>query len=183
MHFISCHHVHRICIRVHFMNPCIFPVVLFAIRRSYVPRRPLLHFLRERVLNILRMDRGLTCGLGLLPVDRLSSFVPFGLRLILQRLTGQPQKPLLCAAQHPLKSGPKPIQNPSILSAVRSRSRGRKPHSIWTLPPLSTYKYVHPSSKFEVQTIASFYLAPPDKIPPRRAMSNRRRPPRSAQSA
>ena len=42
---------------------------------------------RVRVLNIFNLDRDLSCGLGLLPVDRLSSFVPFGLRLILQRLT------------------------------------------------------------------------------------------------
>ena len=42
----------------------------------------------ERVLNILGMDSGLPSGLGTPPVDRLSSFVPFGVRLILQRLTG-----------------------------------------------------------------------------------------------
>src|SRR3954469_251618 len=41
-----------------------------------------------RVLNDLGMDRGLTCGLGVPPVDRLSSFVSFGVRLILQWLTG-----------------------------------------------------------------------------------------------
>ena len=42
---------------------------------------------RVRVLNILGMDRDLPSGLGTLPVDRLSSFVPFGVCLILQRLT------------------------------------------------------------------------------------------------
>src|SRR3954470_15978272 len=88
LHFISCHHVHRIRIRVRLMHPSIFPVVRFAIRRSYALRRPLLPFLHVRVLNFLGMDRGLTCGLGITPVDRLSSFVSFGLRLILQRLTG-----------------------------------------------------------------------------------------------
>src|SRR3954463_13007771 len=37
-------------------------------------------FLLERVLNILGMDQGLTCGLGIAPVDRLSSFgsISFG---------------------------------------------------------------------------------------------------------
>src|SRR3954463_2776203 len=65
-------------------------------------------FLRERVLNILGMDRGLTCGLGIAPVDRLSSFGSIGGRLVLQRLTGYPQRPLWCAAQHPLHFGPKP---------------------------------------------------------------------------
>ena len=42
----------------------------------------------ERVLNFLEMARVLPSGLGIAPVDRLSSFVPFGGRLILQRLTG-----------------------------------------------------------------------------------------------
>ena len=78
------------CIRVRLMHPSLFPVVRFAIRRSYVIRRPLLASLRERVLNVLGMDRGLPSGLGTPPVDRLSSFVPFGLCLILQRLTGEP---------------------------------------------------------------------------------------------
>ena len=90
MHFISCHHVHRIGIRVHLMHPSIFPVVRFAIRHSYVIGRPLLLSCCERVLNFLGMARGLPSGLGLLPVDRLSSFVPFGLCLILQRLTEGP---------------------------------------------------------------------------------------------
>ena len=40
MHFISCHHVHLICIRVCLMHLSIFPVVRFAIRHSYVLRRP-----------------------------------------------------------------------------------------------------------------------------------------------
>ena len=42
MHLISCHHVHRICIRVRLMHPSIFPVVRFAFRRSYVLRCPFL---------------------------------------------------------------------------------------------------------------------------------------------
>ena len=37
MHLISCHHVHRICIRVRLMHPSIFPVVRFAFRRSVSP--------------------------------------------------------------------------------------------------------------------------------------------------
>ena len=88
MHFIPCHYVHRICIRVRLLHPSIFPVVRFAIRHSYVIWHPLLGSFRVRVLNILGMDRGLPSGLGIAPVDRLSSFMPFGGRLILQRLTG-----------------------------------------------------------------------------------------------
>ena len=75
------------CIRVRLMYPSIFPVVRFAIRHSYVLRHPLFASFRERVLNVLGLDRDLPSGLGSLPVDRLSSFVPFELRLILQRLT------------------------------------------------------------------------------------------------
>ena len=87
MHFISRHHVHRICIRVRLMHPSIFPVVRFAIRHSYVHRLPHLVSFSERVLNILGMDRDLPSGLGTPSVDRLSNFVPFGGRLMPQRLT------------------------------------------------------------------------------------------------
>ena len=76
------------CIRVRLMHLSIFPVVRFAIRHSHMHRRiPLISF-REQVLNFLEMDRGFSSGLGIPPVDHLSSFVPFGGRLMLQRLTG-----------------------------------------------------------------------------------------------
>ena len=88
MLLISCHHVHCICIRVRLMHPSIFPVVRFAIRHSHMHRRTPLVSFRERVLNVLGMDRVLPSGLGIPPVDHLSSFVPFGGRLVLQRLTG-----------------------------------------------------------------------------------------------
>ena len=88
MHFISRHHVHHICIRVRPMHPSFFPAVRFAIRQSHMHRRtPLVSFC-ERVLNVLGMDRDLPSGLGVPPVDHLSSFVPFGGRLMLQPLTG-----------------------------------------------------------------------------------------------
>ena len=90
MHFISCHHVHLICIHVRLMHPSIFLVVRFSIRHSYVLRRPPFASFRVRVLNVLGLDRDLPSGLSMLPVDRLSSFVPFGVRLILQRLTEEP---------------------------------------------------------------------------------------------
>ena len=87
MHLISCHHVHLICIRVRLMHPSIFPVVRFAIQHSHMHRRTPLVSFRVRVSNVLGMDRGLQGGLVIAPVDRLSSFVSFGVRLILQRLT------------------------------------------------------------------------------------------------
>ena len=87
LHFImSSYALH--CIRVRLMHPSFFPVVRFAIRRSYVHRRPPLLTFREWVLNFLGMARGLRSGLGIAPVDRLSSFVPFGGRFVPQRLTG-----------------------------------------------------------------------------------------------
>ena len=88
MHLISCHHVHRICIRVRLMHPSILPVVRFVIRHSHMHRRTPLVSFRQRVLNVLGVDRDLPSGLGTPPVDRLSNFVPFGGRLMLQRLTG-----------------------------------------------------------------------------------------------
>ena len=89
-----------------------------------------------------RIGPSLSCGLGLLPVDRLSSFVPFGLRLILQRLTEGPRRPRLCCSPTPFQFGPKPTKNHSTIYSVRSRSRGRKPRSIWSLLAPPTYKMV-----------------------------------------
>ena len=108
LHFISCRHVHCICIRVRLMHPSIFPVVRFAFRRFVLLRWSFLAFFRVWGLNISGLDRDLPSGLGLLPVDRLSSFVPFGLRLILKRLTEGPIRPRVCCRPTPLQSGPKP---------------------------------------------------------------------------
>ena len=76
------------CIRVRLMHPSFSPL---SVLRSGTPMPsgvPLFVSRSERVLNILGMARGLPSGLGIAPVDRLSSFVPFGGRLVLQRLTG-----------------------------------------------------------------------------------------------
>ena len=107
--FHSCHHVHCICIRVRLMHPNIFPVVRFAIRRSHLLRCTPLVFFRVRVSNFLGMDRGLSSGLIIPPGDYRSSFVPFGGRLVLQRLTGHPQSPFECPANPP-KNQPKTHQ-------------------------------------------------------------------------
>ena len=90
MHLISCHHVHCICICVRLMHSRIFPVVRFAFRCFILLRWSFLAFFRVWGLNISGLDRDLPSGLVLLLLDRLSSFVPFGLRLILQRLTKEP---------------------------------------------------------------------------------------------
>ena len=44
------------------------------------------------------------------PGDHRSSFVPFGGRLVLQRLTGHPQRPFVCCSKKPLKNQPKTHQ-------------------------------------------------------------------------
>ena len=64
-----------------------FPRCPFCDLALLCPPTSLFASFRVRVLNVLRLDQDLPCGLRLLPVDHLSSFVPFGLRLILQRLT------------------------------------------------------------------------------------------------
>ena len=82
MHLISRHHVHCICIRVRLLHSSIFRVVRFAFRCFVLLRWSFLAFIRVWGLNISGLDRDLPSGLGLLPVDRLSSFVPFGLCLM-----------------------------------------------------------------------------------------------------
>ena len=113
--FISCHLVHCIRIRVRLMHPSIFPVVRFPIRRSYLLRCTPLVFFHVRVSNFLGMDRGLSSGLNTPPGDYRSSFVPFGGRLVLQRLTGPPQCPFECPAKTPSKTSPKPTKLSSML--------------------------------------------------------------------
>ena len=115
MHFIPCHLVHCICIHVHLMHSSIFPVVRFAFRRFVLLRWSILAFFRVWGLNISGLDRDLPSGLGLLPVDRLASFVSFGLRLILQRLTEGPKRPRVCCSPAPLQFGPKPTKLCSII--------------------------------------------------------------------
>ena len=115
MHLISCHHVHCICIRVRLMHPRIFPVIRFAFRRFVLLRWSFLAFFHVWGLNISGLDRDLPRGLGLLPVDRLSSFVPFGLRLMLQRLTEGLKRPRVCCSPTPLQFGPKPTKTSLIV--------------------------------------------------------------------
>ena len=92
-----------------------FPVVRFPIRRSYLLRCTPLVFFRVRVSNVLGMDRGLSTGLSIPPGDHRSSFVPFGGRLVLQRLTGHPQCPFECPAKTLSKTSPKPTKLSSML--------------------------------------------------------------------
>ena len=115
MHCISCHHVHFICRRVCLLHLSIFPVVRFAIRCSVLLRWSFLPFFRVWGLNIFGLDRDLPSSLDLLPVDRLSSFVLFGLRLMLQRLTEGPKRPRVRCRPTPLQFGSKPTKLCSII--------------------------------------------------------------------
>ena len=122
--FVFCHvmhfHIMSSCAlhsHVRLMHPSIFPVVRFPIRRSYLLRCTPLVFFRVRVSNFLGMDRGLSSGLVIPPGDYRSSFVPFGGRLVLQRLTGHPQSPFECPAKTTSKTSPNP---PNSLPCSRS---------------------------------------------------------------
>ena len=112
MHLLSCHYVHCIHIRVRLMHSSIFPVVRFAFWRFVLLRWSFLAFFRVWGLNISGLDRHLPSGLGLLTVDRRSSFVPFGLRLILQRLIEGPKRPRVCCIPTPLYKWSKTHPNP-----------------------------------------------------------------------
>ena len=111
--FMSCISYHVImCIAFAYVFvSCIRAFSPLSVLQSGTPTSsgaPLLFSFRERVLNVLGMDRGLSSGLGIPPGNHRSSFVPFGGRLVLQRLTGHPQCPFECPAKTPLK----PAQNP-----------------------------------------------------------------------
>ena len=105
---LSCHHVHFIlhtCLSHAFEH---FPRCPFCNPTLLRPPAPSFVSFRERVLNFLGMDQDLPSGLGTPPVDRLSSFVPFGGRLILQQLTEGLKRPRVCCIPTPPQFGPKP---------------------------------------------------------------------------
>ena len=124
--FYSCHASHIMSSCASHLHMCSshasehFPRCPFCDPTLICPPASLFASLRVRVLNVLGLDRDLPSGLGILPVDRLSSFVPFGLRLILQRLTEEPKRPRVCCSPTPLQSSPKPTKTPSIISVVQS---------------------------------------------------------------
>ena len=93
--FCPCHayHIMSSCAHLHTCSPHAsehFPRCPFCIPALLCPPTPPFAFFRVWVSNVLGLDRDLPSGVGTLPVDRLSCFVQFGLRLILQRLTGEP---------------------------------------------------------------------------------------------
>ena len=90
---LSCQHVHFILHTCSSHASEHFPRCLFCNPALLCP--PAFPFVSccEWVLNFLGMARVLPSGLCIAPVDRLSSFVPFGGRLVLQRLTELARKP------------------------------------------------------------------------------------------
>ena len=112
-----------VCHALHIMSSCAFHLHTCSSHASeHFPRCPFCNpaFLSPPVplstsfhvwaLNISGLDQDFPCGLGLLPVDRPSSFVSFGLCLILQRLTEGPKRPRVCCSPTPLHFGPKPTK-------------------------------------------------------------------------
>ena len=118
--FFPCHASHIMSSCASHLHTCLshasehFPRCPFCIPALRSPPVVISSFLSWWGLNISGLDRDLPSGLGLLPVDRLSSFVPFGLRLILLRLTEGPNRPHVCCSPTPLQFGPKPTKLFSI---------------------------------------------------------------------
>ena len=117
-HLLACHAFHIMSSCASHLHTCSsyasehFPRCPFCNPALLCHPVPLSTSFHVRVLNVFGLDRDFSCGLGLLPADRLSSFVPFGLRLILQRLTEGPKRPRVCCSPTPFQSGPKPTQPP-----------------------------------------------------------------------
>ena len=126
--FCSCHAFHIMSSCALHLHTCSshasehFPRCPFCNPALLSPPVPPLVFFRVRVSNFLGMDRGLSSGPSILPVGHRSSFVPFGGRLVLQRLTGHPQSPFVCCRKPPSK----PAQNPpNSLPCCRSFDHDR----------------------------------------------------------
>src|SRR4051812_46332621 len=118
-------------------------------------------FFHERVLNFLGMDRGLSSGLGIAPIDRLSSFGSFGGRFILQRLTGYPQRSRVCCS-------PKPLQNSPITHLRHSHVHRRSITIAWPKTALHL-ELPSPLYLFICAPLRFFGQMNPSLFPPRRA--------------
>ena len=149
-----CHHVHFICM---LFKTCIRPSlpVLFVVRsepnHTLTCTRCTSQFsFRERDKNVPGMGRYLSSGLGISPVDLLSNFVPFGGRLMPQRLTALTAGPLSLCNPAPLHHNPLSYLNP--LHALRHwitiawAKTARKNSS-----PSSRYLYKHPTPEITAE--------------------------------
>ena len=126
MRVALCHVI--ICISYHVIMCISFAYVFVSCIRAFSPLSvlqsdtpmpsgvPLSVSCCERVLNILGMARGLPSGLGIAPIDHLSSFVPFRVRLILQRLTEEARRRHVFCSPTRLQNGP--ITRPNPLYAL-----------------------------------------------------------------
>ena len=125
-HLFACHAFHIMSSCASHLHTCSshasehFPRCLFLDPTLLRPPAPPFASFHVWVLNFLRMDQDLPSSLGLPPVDRLSIFVPFGVRLIIQQLTEEPSRPCVCCGPTPLLSGTMTHPNPPILLVVRS---------------------------------------------------------------
>ena len=98
---LPCHRLHFI---IMFFKTCIRSFSPLSVSRSDTlarARHPSQSLFREREKNILGMGRNLPSGLGISPAGRPSNFVPFGGRLMPQRLTELTESPFCLAAHTP----------------------------------------------------------------------------------
>ena len=115
MHLISCHHVHghlHTCSSHAFEH---FPRRPFCIPALRSPPVVISTFLSGVGIKHFRIRPRLAKRPWFTTGRPPSSFVPFGLRLILQRLTEGPKRPRVCCSQTPLQFGPKPTKLCSII--------------------------------------------------------------------
>ena len=132
MHLISCHHVHHVCI--HVRHPSIFPVVRFAFRRFVLLRWSFLAFFRVWGIKHFRIGPRLAkrpwFTNGRPPVKFHAIWTLFDTPTVNR---GTVKASCVLQPNTPPNLAQKPTKLCSIVSVVRSRSCGRKPHLIWTL--------------------------------------------------
>ncbi len=90
-----------------FFKTCTRSFSPLSVSRSDTParaRHPSQTLFREREETVLRMGRDLPSGLGIASTGRPSNFVPFGGRLMPQRLTMYPESPFRLHAFHIMSS-------------------------------------------------------------------------------
>ena len=118
MLFCLCHASHIMSSCASHLHTCsshaseLFPRCPFCIPALLCPPVSPFTSFRVRVLNVLILDRDLPSVLGILPVDRLSSFVPFGLCLILPRFNRGTVKASCVLKPNTSPKWPKTHQNP-----------------------------------------------------------------------
>src|SRR4051812_38280116 len=116
------------------------------------------------------MGREFTCGLGISPVGRLPNFVPFGGRLMPQRLTAITAGHLsICSPTH-LHNSPLAHLNPLhalhrriTIAWMKTALKNSSPSSrdLYKHLPRSNLRENHPNPNFIPKTMQTHLLPPP----------------------